>query len=871
MDRTNEIAGFGLFMDQNWIQQNRASPSPHQISKQQRCRDLTNQLVNAMFRCIYGGHQNGITIFSSTSALEQHLTQDSRGGCRLVPATTNMVCIHFQMEKQEQKTQTSWIASPWNLLAVAISISPQENYVLNIAKLARPLVIRILTTLLEDDRKIKVLFDIRQAACWLHEYGMTRVNMLKCIDLQLAYEAHTGDRCICIDSLTTPQNLQRQANDVVLKILLEYTSPVAEIRSHSPDCDPGVGERSPFVFTPSPLKQFGKPNASRSTTKSSFSDVFPFSSTSVGGLQANSGSERRVLKARSSRIMMNNVYKRNQRREFNASISTAKPDVPLNTSPIAESSDILSKESSATQTAATKSESKVDGDETADPELQSQVDENVSGPIYEKTARDNASEAQEWPFDLKYMSTSLPPAPSSVIKTTAFSSVPDYAEPTRFDSRFATSALTTHWRNQLQATLDYAELLATCQNGRFSGEQIAILLVAAAAYLRGRLQAGASAWSISPGIFASTARRWSNAASNKGLATIVLDAADDYIPRSLELTETNRNNMPPIEISCDIGALHELVPHRFHKQLIRAGDNVSDICFDVGQPSVIIVNGKYLPLDGDLESPVTRDDLEVILTRVQQSIGFAANRASLPSLHRVTTIRASTKNQEVSSVTIRVGRDVRNKALMLSDVLFSKKNQTKSILVLGRPGSGKSSLLRDIARCLSKKTDAVYVVDTWNELGGGTADAHASLCRSRRVMVGSRDEQAAVMHKTIRNHPVRTLIVDEIESDAEISVLQHAKQRGVRFVVGMQGTLTSLVQNEQLNDIVTGEILSLSSVRRYSSIADWVIEVDGSEFGKLKIISGVARAVKSIVTGAPVQYKETRFYNSSTNAICVQY
>src|SRR5256886_14309252 len=86
------------------------------------------------------------------------------------------------------------------------------------------------------------------------------------------------------------------------------------------------------------------------------------------------------------------------------------------------------------------------------------------------------------------------------------------------------------------------------------------------------------------------------------------------------------------------------------------------------------------------------------------------------TLHRISAIR--NRREIIVGLTCRVGRAVFGTVDILRDVIESGK----SLLLLGRPGVGKTTLLRESARVLSTELiKRVIIVDTSNEIGGGGA------------------------------------------------------------------------------------------------------------------------------------------------------
>ncbi|KAG2491636.1 hypothetical protein HYH03_010007 [Edaphochlamys debaryana] len=211
------------------------------------------------------------------------------------------------------------------------------------------------------------------------------------------------------------------------------------------------------------------------------------------------------------------------------------------------------------------------------------------------------------------------------------------------------------------------------------------------------------------------------------------------------------------------------------------------------------------------------------------------NRCCLPgSLHRVSALLDPRQEGRVLGLTYRVGRHLPGVAGALADVLADlagggrggrrgggpagagtredegAQQLTGSLLLLGRPGCGKTTLLRDIAARLSAPAPAglgleVMVVDTSNEIAGGDAVPHACIGSARRLIVGPRHRLAEVMVEAVQNHGPEVVVVDEIANAKEAEAARTIAARGVVLVATAHGTgLRSLMDNPQLNALVGG-------------------------------------------------------------------
>ena len=188
-------------------------------------------------------------------------------------------------------------------------------------------------------------------------------------------------------------------------------------------------------------------------------------------------------------------------------------------------------------------------------------------------------------------------------------------------------------------------------------------------------------------------------------------------------------------------------------------DELLEVVLDLGRQPEARFADRDVPLSDDA---VTRADLDHVMERVSD---FGDdNRAGVErTLHRISAIR--NRRGEVVGVTCRVGRAVHGSARVIEDFALSGK----SILLVGRPGVGKTTILRELARALAGARKRVVIVDTSNEIAGDGDIPHPAIGKARRMQVASSSRQHAVMIEAVENHMPEVIVVDEIQGVDEQS------------------------------------------------------------------------------------------------------
>ena len=221
-----------------------------------------------------------------------------------------------------------------------------------------------------------------------------------------------------------------------------------------------------------------------------------------------------------------------------------------------------------------------------------------------------------------------------------------------------------------------------------------------------------------------------------------------------------------------------------------------EIVLDLGREPEARVPGREVLL---ADRPVSASDLEHVTNNVGQ---FGEdNRAGIErTLHRVSAIR--NRSGRITGLTMRVGRAVTGTGEIIRDIAVSGQ----SILLLGRPGIGKTTILRDCARLLADELrKRVVIVDTSNEIGGDGDIPHPGIGRARRMQVRTPLLQHAVMIEAVENHMPEVIVIDEIGTELEAQAARTIAERGVQLIATAHGqTLENLLVNPTLNDLLGG-------------------------------------------------------------------
>lgn len=260
---------------------------------------------------------------------------------------------------------------------------------------------------------------------------------------------------------------------------------------------------------------------------------------------------------------------------------------------------------------------------------------------------------------------------------------------------------------------------------------------------------------------------------------------------------TNAEFVPGAETEEERRALYAALPPAVRRAVEAAApqDELLEIVLDLGRKPEARFAGRDVDLS---EEVVSRADLDHVTQRVGD---FGDdNRAGVErTLHRISAIR--NRRGEVVGVTCRVGRAVHGSARVIEDFALSGK----SILLVGRPGVGKTTILRELARALSDAGKRVVIVDTSNEIAGDGDIPHPAIGKARRMQVAASSRQHAVMIEAVENHMPEVIVVDEMSAELEAFAARTIAERGVQLIATAHGnTLENLLVNPTLSDLVGG-------------------------------------------------------------------
>ena len=329
------------------------------------------------------------------------------------------------------------------------------------------------------------------------------------------------------------------------------------------------------------------------------------------------------------------------------------------------------------------------------------------------------------------------------------------------------------------------------------------------------------------------------------------------------------------QIDAELEALVERLPRHIREPL-RAREDINELL------EVVLDLGRQ-PEARFLEESILLDPHEVgleDLAYVMEGVGVFGkdNRAGIErTLHRISGIRNRTG--EIVGLTLRVGRAVYGTTRIIEDLISTGK----SVLLVGKPGVGKTTMLREVARVLADDAGKrVMVVDTSNEIAGDGDIPHSGIGRARRMQVPTPALQHSVMIEAVENHMPEVIIVDEIGTEPDANAARTIAERGVQLVATAHGnTLQNLIMNPTLSDLVGGVhtvILGDDEARRRGTqktvqerrappTFDIMVEIQG--WYRVAIHPDVSDVVDRMLRGFPIT-PQTRTVDKDGNTHSLQ-
>jgi stage III sporulation protein SpoIIIAA len=310
-------------------------------------------------------------------------------------------------------------------------------------------------------------------------------------------------------------------------------------------------------------------------------------------------------------------------------------------------------------------------------------------------------------------------------------------------------------------------------------------------------------------------------------------------------------------ITDDLDVIMAVLPEDIQNAIqgINRRDELLEVILDLGR----VPTARYT--DGEVvlrEKEVVKEEIKYVTDRVGKF--DADNRAGIArTLHRIAAIR--NRIGKTVGLTCRVGRAVYGTIAIVQDII----ENDKSVLLVGRPGVGKTTMLREAARVLAEKK-RVVVVDTSNEIGGDGDIPHPAVGRARRMQVEMPSLQHEVMIEAVENHNPEVIIIDEIGRELEALAARTIAERGVQLIATAHGnTLDNLLMNPTLSDLVGGiESVTLSDEearrrgtqktileRRAPPTFDVLVEIQDRQ--RLLIHHNVTESVDALLRGRPLQ------------------
>jgi len=321
-------------------------------------------------------------------------------------------------------------------------------------------------------------------------------------------------------------------------------------------------------------------------------------------------------------------------------------------------------------------------------------------------------------------------------------------------------------------------------------------------------------------------------------------------------------------ITDDLDALLDIFPSHIQQSLCQQEDvhELLEVILDLGRPPEARFPQREVVLSSE---EVSEQDIEYVASHIG-SFGDD-NRAGIErTLHRISAIR--NRQGRIVGLTCRVGRAVFGTIKVIEDLIKSGK----SVMLLGRPGVGKTTMLREMARVLADDFNKrVIIVDTSNEIAGDGDIPHPAIGHARRMQVTTPSNQHAVMIEAVENHMPEVIVIDEMGTEPEALAARTIAERGVQLVGTAHGnTLENLIMNPTLSDLIGGiQSVTLGdeeakrrgtqkSILERMSPPTFDIVVEIQDWDKVAIHPDVGQAVDDTLRGRPLT-TETRWLDEA--------
>jgi stage III sporulation protein SpoIIIAA len=328
-------------------------------------------------------------------------------------------------------------------------------------------------------------------------------------------------------------------------------------------------------------------------------------------------------------------------------------------------------------------------------------------------------------------------------------------------------------------------------------------------------------------------------------------------PQPLGITQP-REGTEPREATDDLDVLLEALPPEIVDAIHALADREAliEVVMDLGRrPEARYPDSEV----GLLEREIVEADIQYVVDHIG-SFGDD-NRAGIErTLHRISAIR--NRNGKIVGLTCRIGRAVYGTIEIIADFVETGK----SLLIMGRPGIGKTTMLREAARVLADDLDKrVVVVDTSNEIAGDGDIPHPAIGKARRMQVRTPSLQHEVMIEAVENHMPQVIVIDEIGTELEAAAARTIAERGVQLIGTAHGnTLDNLMLNPTLSDLIGGiQSVTLGDEearrrrtqksvleRKAPPTFDVIIEIQDRE--RVLVHADVADTVDELLRGDPI-------------------